>query len=76
MASRSPRGQVEVGLEDRVRRGGVPCAREGCRRMAVGSVVVTVSGIGYTVPLCAEHSYERAEDVADEASRMGRPERA
>jgi hypothetical protein len=44
--------------------------------LAVGTVVVTVSGIGYTVPLCAEHNHERAEDVADEASRMGRPERA
>ena len=44
--------------------------------MAVGTVIVTVSGIGYSVPLCAEHSRERATDVADEATRIGRPERA
>jgi hypothetical protein len=44
--------------------------------MAIGTVTVTVSGISYGVPLCAEHSHERATDVADEATRMGRPERA
>jgi hypothetical protein len=44
--------------------------------MAVGTVTVTVSGIGYSVPLCAEHSHERAADVADEATRLGRPEPA
>jgi hypothetical protein len=44
--------------------------------MAVATVMVTVSGIGYGVPLCAEHSRERATDVADEATRIGRPEPA
>lgn len=44
--------------------------------MAVGTAIVNASGIGYSVPLCPEHSRERADDVADEASRMGRPERA
>jgi hypothetical protein len=76
MASQSGRRPAELGLEERVRRGGIPCSRSGCRRMAVGTVVVTVSGIGYSVPLCAEHSRERATDVADEATRMGRPEPA
>jgi hypothetical protein len=76
MASRPGRRSVQIGLEERVRRGGVPCARVGCRRMAVGTVTVTVSGIGYSVPLCAEHSHERAADVADEATRLGRPEPA
>jgi hypothetical protein len=76
MASRSTRRSVQIGLEERVRRGGIPCARAGCRRMAIGTVIVTVSGIGYSVPLCAEHSDERATDLADEATRMGRPEPA
>lgn len=76
MASQSPRPPNESGLEERVRKGGVPCARVGCLRIAIGTVVVTVSGIGYSVPLCAEHSRERAADVADEATRMGRPEPA
>jgi hypothetical protein len=44
--------------------------------MAVGTVLVKVSGIGYSVPLCVEHGRERATDVADEATRMGRPKRA
>jgi hypothetical protein len=76
MASRASRRPLDGGLEDRVRRGGIPCARAGCRRMAVGTVVVNVSGIAYSVPLCAEHSRERSDDIADEASRMGRPQRA
>jgi hypothetical protein len=76
MASQSGRRPSELGLEERVRRGGIPCARSGCRRMAVATVMVTVSGIGYSVPLCAEHSRERATDVADEATRIGRPEPA
>ena len=76
MASQSPGHPTESGLEERVRKGGVPCARAGCARQAIGTVLVTVSGIGYSVPLCAEHGRERAADVADEATRMGRPERA
>jgi hypothetical protein len=44
--------------------------------MAVDTVILDISGIGYSVPLCAEHSQERATDVADEATRMGRPRRA
>jgi hypothetical protein len=42
--------------------------------MATGTVTVTVSGIGYSVTLCAEHSRERETDLADEATRLGRPE--
>jgi hypothetical protein len=76
VASKSVGRPAESGLEGRVRGGGIPCARAGCRRMAIGTVTVTVSGISYSVPLCAEHSHERATDVADEATRMGRPERA
>ena len=76
MPSQSIRRPAESGLEDRVRKGGIPCAREACQRMAVGTVLVEVSGIGYSVPLCAEHGRERATDVADEATRMGRPEPA
>jgi hypothetical protein len=76
MASRTERRSDQVGLEERVRRGGIPCARAGCRRMAVATVTVTVSGIGYSVPLCAEHGLERATDLADEATRLGRPEPA
>ena len=76
MASQSPGRPTESGLEERVRKGGVPCARAGCLRLAIGTVLVTVSGIGYSVPLCAQHARERAADVADEATRMGRPERA
>lgn len=59
-----------------MRKGGIPCARAGCRRIAVGTVIVDISGIGYSVPLCAQHSQERASDVADEATRLGRPRRA
>ncbi|WP_338205425.1 hypothetical protein [Candidatus Nephthysia bennettiae] len=44
--------------------------------MAVATVTVTASGIGYSVPLCAEHGLERATDLADEATRLGRPEPA
>ena len=76
MPSQSARRPAESALEERVHRGGIPCAREGCQRMALGTVLVNISGIGYSVPLCAEHGRERATDVADEATRMGRPERA
>lgn len=76
MTSQSARRPPESGLEERVRKGGIPCARAGCRRMAVGTVIVDISGIGYSVPLCAEHSKERATDLADEATRLGRPRRA
>ena len=38
-------------------------------------MLVNISGIGYSVPMCAEHGRKRATDVADEATRMGRPER-
>jgi hypothetical protein len=76
MTGQSARRPAESALEERVRKGGVPCARAGCGRMAVGTVIVDVSGISYSVPLCAQHSRERATDVADEATRVGRPERA